>query len=166
MLNKFRRYNTAAGLIDPGDAIICAVSGGADSMALLGCLLALQEEYALTVSVLHCNHHLRPEADGDAAFVRDFCQARRIPFTCCDLDVTTQQRKTGQGLEDAARSLRYACFAQALPWDAKIATAHNAQDNLGDKPYPPGAGSKPPGSERDPALPGPDHPAAALCDPV
>ena len=47
MLNKFRRYNTAAGLIDPGDAIICAVSGGADSMALLGCLLALREEYAL-----------------------------------------------------------------------------------------------------------------------
>ena len=41
MLNKFRRYNTAAGLIDPGDAIICAVSGGADSMALLGCLLAV-----------------------------------------------------------------------------------------------------------------------------
>lgn len=130
MLNKFRRYNTAAGLIDPGDAIICAVSGGADSMALLGCLLALREEYALTVSVLHCNHHLRPEADGDAAFVRDFCQARHIPFTCCDLDVTTQQRKTGQSLEDAARSLRYACFAQAIPWDAKIATAHNAQDNL------------------------------------
>ena len=42
MLNKFRRYN--AGLIAPGDAIICAVSGGADSMALLGCLLALREE--------------------------------------------------------------------------------------------------------------------------
>ena len=81
MLNKFRRYNTAAGLIDPGDAIICAVSGGADSMALLGCLLALREEYALTVSVLHCNHHLRPEADGDAAFVREFCQAQRIPVS-------------------------------------------------------------------------------------
>ena len=166
MLNKFRRYNTAAGLIDPGDAILCAVSGGADSMALLGCLLALREEYALTVSVLHCNHHLRPEADGDAAFVRDFCQAQRIPFTCCDLDVTTQQRKTGQSLEDAARSLRYACFAQALPWDAKIATAHNAQDNLETSLIRLVRGTSPRGLERDPALPGPDHPAAALCDPV
>ena len=125
-------------------------------MALLGCLLALQEELR--------SHRQRaalqsPSASGERTATRHLSgiSARRgaSPSPAAICDVTTQQRKTGQGLEDAARSLRYACFAQAIPWDAKIATAHNAQDNLETMPYPHGAGSKPPGPERHPALPGP-----------
>ena len=131
MLNEFLQQNRQTGLIVPGDQIICAVSGGADSMALLWCLYRLKQQLQITVSALHCNHHLRPgDAEQDAAFVESFCQQHHIPLQVCDLDVAAQRRSSGQSEEEAARTLRYACFEKALPAAAKIATAHNADDNL------------------------------------
>ena len=123
MLNNLRAFNRAHGLIEKGDRIVCAVSGGADSMALLWSLYLLKEEWDLTVEAAHFNHHLRgEESDRDEAFVRDFCEGYGIP-----LYVGSAEVKPGRkGLEAAAREARYA-FLRTLP--GKIATAHTADDN-------------------------------------
>ena len=68
-------------LLTPGAAVIAAVSGGADSMALLFLLDEIREEFSLKLSVAHINHGLRgEEADRDEALVRDTCQRFGIPF--------------------------------------------------------------------------------------
>ena len=117
MLNKLRRFARQHQLICPGDSIICAVSGGADSMALLWALYLLKEEWRLKLSAAHFNHHLRgEESDRDEAFVREFCAGYGIP-----LHVGSGEVKPGKkGLEAAARDARYA-FLNSLP--GKIATA-------------------------------------------
>ena len=123
MLNKLRAFFREQKLIEPGDKIICAVSGGADSMALLWAMYLLKEEWRLDLSAAHFNHHLRgAESDRDEAFVRSFCEGYGIP-----LHVGSAEVKPGKkGLEAAARDARYA-FLRALP--GKIATAHTADDN-------------------------------------
>jgi len=123
MLNKLRAFSREQKLIEPGDKIICAVSGGADSMALLWAMYLLKEEWELDLSAAHFNHHLRgEESDRDEAFVRSFCEGYGIP-----LHVGAAEVKSGKkGLEAAARDARYA-FLRSLP--GKIATAHTADDN-------------------------------------
>lgn len=131
MLNSFQRFNADQNLIHPGDRILCAVSGGADSMALLWCLYRLQDRLEISLSALHCNHHLRGgDSDADAAFVADFCAAHGIACQVVDLDVSALQAATGQSLEAAARTLRYQALNRAAGPDGRIATAHTAQDNL------------------------------------
>ena len=123
MLNKLRQFSREQGLIVPGDSIVCAVSGGADSMALLWALYLLKDEWNLDLSAAHFNHNLRgDESDRDEAFVRDFCKGYGIP-----LYVGSSKVEAGKkGLEAAARDARYA-FLATLP--GKIATAHTADDN-------------------------------------
>lgn len=119
LLKQLRQYD----MIAPGDHVICAVSGGADSVALLFGMYLLREKLGITLSAAHFNHHLRgEESDRDEQFVRDFCDRYDIP-----LEVGSAQVVTGKkGLEAAARDARYAFFA-TLP--GKIATAHTADDN-------------------------------------
>ena len=123
MLSKLRELNRKYGLIHPGDSIICAVSGGADSMALLWAMYLLKDEWQLELSAAHFNHHLRgAESDRDEAFVREFCEGYGIPLHVGSGNVVTGPK----GLEAAARDARYA-FLRSLP--GKIATAHTADDN-------------------------------------
>lgn len=123
MLNKLlemlRRYD----MLQPGDSVTCAVSGGADSIALLWAMYLLREKLGVRLAAAHFNHHLRgAESDRDEAFVRDFCAQYDIP-----LYVGSGQVRPGvKGLEAAAREARYA-FLQTIP--GKIATAHTANDN-------------------------------------
>ena len=123
MLNKLRAFSRQQDLIRPGDAIVCAVSGGADSMALLWALYLLKEEWDLDLSAAHFNHHLRgAESDRDEAFVREFCDGYGIPLFVGEGRIVPGKK----GLEAAARDARYA-FLKTLP--GKIATAHTADDN-------------------------------------
>ena len=123
MLNKLREFSRQQGLIQPGDKIVCAVSGGADSMALLWALYLLKEEWNLDVSAAHFNHRLRgAESDRDEAFVREFCKGYGIPLHVGSGTIVPGKK----GLEAAARDARYA-FLRTLP--GKIATAHTADDN-------------------------------------
>ncbi len=123
MLNKLLAFIRQYDQIQPGDEIVCAVSGGADSVALLFALWLLREKLEISLSAAHFNHGLRgEESDRDAEFVRAFCGQYDIPLHMGAERVTAGEK----GLEAAARDARYA-FLQSLP--GKIATAHTADDN-------------------------------------
>lgn len=123
MLNKLLAFVRKQGLINPGDSITCAVSGGADSMAMLFALHLLKEKLKIQLSAAHFNHHLRgEESDRDEKFVRDFCDRYDIPLTVGHGCIVPGKK----GLEAAARDARYA-FLRSIP--GKIATAHTADDN-------------------------------------
>lgn len=110
-------------MIRTGDSVVCAVSGGADSMALLMAMYVLKEKLGITLSAAHFNHHLRgEESDRDEAFVRDFCHRLDIPLFVGSADVAAGPK----GLEAAAREARYAFLASL---SGKVATAHTADDN-------------------------------------
>ena len=123
MENQVLAFCRANRLIAPGDQVVCALSGGKDSVALLWCLYLLREKLGFTLSAAHVNHGLRPgEADRDEAFVRQLCQGYGIPLAVGRVQVQAR----GRGVEDAARRARYT-FLETLP--GKIATAHTADDN-------------------------------------
>ena len=128
MKAEVARFCREEGLFSAGDRVVCALSGGADSMAMLWCLHSLQAELGITVSAAHFNHRLRgAEADRDEAFVRAFCAGHGIALTVGSADVAQYAKDHGQSLEEAARECRYA-FLLSLPCD-KLATAHTADDN-------------------------------------
>ena len=112
-----------------GGRVLCAVSGGLDSMCLLD-YMARQPDFS--VGVAHFNHRLRgAEADRDESFVRDFCAARGIPFAAGSGDTRAFAEKEGLSIEEAARRLRYAFLNKAAEdggYDA-VFTAHHADDN-------------------------------------
>ena len=123
MLNKILAFNREYVLFSPGDKVICAVSGGADSMALLWGMYMLREKLGIILECAHFNHQLRgEESDRDAAFVRQFCEDYHIPFHYGKAKVVAGEK----GLEAAAREARYA-FLRSLP--GVVATAHTADDN-------------------------------------
>lgn len=121
MLNKLSA--ALRELVQPGERVFCAVSGGADSVALLFGMYLLREKFQLDLSAAHFNHHLRgEESDRDAEFVQEFCRGYAIPLVLGNAQV----RPGKKGLEAAAREARYA-FLRSLP--GKVATAHTADDN-------------------------------------
>lgn len=123
MLNKLASFIKAYDLIAPGDSVVCAVSGGADSIALLFGLYLLKDKLGFSLSAAHFNHHLRgAESDSDEAFVRRFCDRYDIALTVGQGEI----QPGAKGLEAAARDARYR-FLRSLP--GKIATAHTADDN-------------------------------------
>ncbi len=123
MLNKLRAFLKEQALLSPGDKVIAAVSGGADSVAMLFALYLLRDELGITLEAAHFNHHLRgAESDRDEAFVTDFCRRYDIPLHLGSGRIVPGKK----GLEAAARDARYA-FLRRLP--GKVVTAHTADDN-------------------------------------
>ena len=123
MLNKLQSFLGQYDMLQPEDTVICAVSGGADSMALLWGMYLIKEKWNIQVAAAHFNHRLRgAESDEDEAFVRSFCTGYDIPFYCGTAEVKPGEK----GLEAAAREARYAYFRTL---SGKIATAHTADDN-------------------------------------
>ena len=123
MMNKLERFLRENAMATPGDRVICALSGGADSVAMTFAFYLLKEKLGITLEAAHFNHHLRgEESDRDQRFVMDFCDRFEIP-----LHLGSGKVEPGpKGLEAAAREARYA-FLRSLP--GKIATAHTADDN-------------------------------------
>ena len=115
-------------LLQNGDHVVCAVSGGMDSVAMLHCLLSLREVLQITVSAAHYNHCLRGKAsDEDEAFVRRLCASRGIPLVSERGDVMARVRETGESVEEAARQMRYDFL---LRQEGLIAVAHHADDQV------------------------------------
>ena len=112
--------------------MLCAVSGGADSMCLLSMLLESRRELDISVVCAHFNHRLRgEESDRDENFVKGFCKERGVSFFSGSGDVLAYAGENGLGTEEAARTLRYAFLRETAEKTgaAYIATAHTADDN-------------------------------------
>ena len=123
MRNKLLKFIREQNLIAPGDTVICAVSGGADSVAMLFSMYLLREKLGITLEAAHFNHNLRGEESlRDETFVRELCTRYDIPFHVASGEIRPEKK----GLEAAARDARYA-FLESFP--GKIATAHTADDN-------------------------------------
>ena len=123
MLNKLLQQLKQEQMVAPGERVYCAVSGGADSVALLWGLYLLKDQLGFALEAVHFNHRLRgEESRRDEEFVRSLCARYDIPLTVGNGDIVPGPK----GLEAAAREARYAFFA-TLP--GKIATAHTADDN-------------------------------------
>ena len=112
--------------------VLCAVSGGADSICLLHVLDREKDALGITLAAAHYEHGIRgEESERDAAFTAAFCRERDIEFVCEHGDVPSYAAERHLGLEEAARELRYAFLtrcADSLGCDV-IATAHNLEDN-------------------------------------
>lgn len=120
-----------------GERVCVGVSGGADSVALLLALAAandarqVKEPLGIVLSAVHVHHGLRgEEADADEAFVREVCDRFSVPLTVERVDVAARQMAEGEGVEEAARELRYGAFWRLI--DARnadlVATAHTLDD--------------------------------------
>ena len=118
-------------MLIPGDRVAVAVSGGADSVALLRLLESLRGELGITLSVVHFDHSLRgAESSADAEFVRELAQRSRHDFILERQDVAAAAREHGWNLEDGSRRLRYGFFQRLVTQGraTRVAVAHTADD--------------------------------------
>lgn len=110
-------------------SVTVALSGGADSMALLNAFVSLKDQLGISVYAAHLNHMIRgAEADRDEAFVRKQCEELGVTLFCERADVPAFSKQSGKSLELAAREIRYEFLERV--GKGLIATAHNADDNL------------------------------------
>lgn len=120
-------------MLHRGEHVLVALSGGVDSSVLLDVLVRCKEKLGITVSAAHLNHMLRGEdADRDEVFVREKCEKLGVPFVSERTDIATLAEKRGQSIELCAREVRYEFLRRVKNEFCadKIATAHNANDNL------------------------------------
>ena len=116
-----------------GDTLVAAVSGGADSTAMLHFLHSIADEFGIALRAVHVNHGIRgAESDRDEAFVKAFCGKLNVPLEVFKInDIFAKARLAGQGLEEYARTARYNFFQElSATHNAKIATAHTQSDSM------------------------------------
>ncbi|HTW24904.1 MAG TPA: tRNA lysidine(34) synthetase TilS [Candidatus Baltobacteraceae bacterium] len=120
-----------SGMLSPGDRVGVAVSGGADSVALLRLLHGFRKRLGIALLVVHFDHRLRGvESDADAEFVAELARELKLEFVVDREDVAAAAARHKWNLEDAARRLRYEFFERVVG-EAKatrIAVAHTADD--------------------------------------
>ena len=118
-------------LLNPADRVAAAVSGGADSVALLRWLLQARAELGIVLSVAHFNHRIRgEESEGDQQFVANLAHTYDLPLHCAGEDVPAFASQNKLSLETAARRLRYAFLRRLIQTGLvdKVATAHTCDD--------------------------------------
>lgn len=130
-MEAFQSLCARENLLPENGVVLCALSGGADSVCLLHLLHERGKHQGFTVAAAHFNHQIRPEAGEDAAFCSDFCRQWKIPFYTRSEDISAYAARKGLTLEEAARERRYAFLRETAEeiHAAAIATAHNAEDN-------------------------------------
>src|SRR5246500_5236875 len=133
-MTKERRFAMQYSLLHAGERVCVAVSGGADSVALLLALAeanCAKEPLGVVLSAVHVHHGLRgAEADADEAFVQELCERLSVPLVVERVDVAGRQATEREGLEEAARELRYAVFRELMKSRKAdvVATAHTLDD--------------------------------------
>ncbi len=129
MKNKCLRAIAQYDMFNHGDRVVVALSGGADSVALLHFLHTHADDLGITVHAAHFNHGIRgAEADADAQFCQQLCEQLGIDIIVRKADIPALAAARHIGTEECARILRYE-FLQEVAKNAKIATAHTNSDS-------------------------------------
>lgn len=135
MWKKVYDYILEYQMLQPGDRVLAALSGGADSVCLLSVLKQISDQsdnFPLAIRAVHVHHGLRgEEADRDVRFVKELCEHLAVPLKVVYRDVPRYAREHGSSIEEAGRELRYEALQEdAAGWEAaKIAVAHHQDDN-------------------------------------
>ena len=129
MLNKFLKTIEKYNMLSKGDSVTVALSGGADSVALLLALKKIEGDLDLSLSACHVNHNLRgEEAKRDENFCVELCKKLGVPIHVASVDVISKSKRDRLSTEMAARDLRYEALENFAK--GKIATAHTLSDSL------------------------------------
>jgi tRNA(Ile)-lysidine synthase len=131
LVSRVRDAITSRGLLRAGERVAVAVSGGADSVALLLLLIDLRKQLGVVVSVAHFNHKLRgKDSDNDERFVSKLAAKYGLVFHSAQLDVGAKAKRDKANLEDTARRTRYEFFEGLVQRGHvdKVAVAHTADD--------------------------------------
>ena len=125
-----RRAIVKHGMLARGDKVLCAVSGGPDSVAMLHVLSELAPELGVTLAVCHFDHGLRADSHEDAAFVSGMCDAMGIECVTERVELAALLKGRHVNKQAAAREYRYAFFDRAADGLGanKIAVGHTADD--------------------------------------
>ena len=126
VLKTIQKYK----LIESGDKIVIAVSGGPDSMCLLDVLRKLKEKLKIEIVVAHVNHSIREEADSETLYIKEYCNKHDIEIYIKKENVIELAKIDKIGLEEEGRKVRYKFFDEVLEKANanKIAIAHNMND--------------------------------------
>ncbi|MBO5874013.1 MAG: tRNA lysidine(34) synthetase TilS, partial [Rikenellaceae bacterium] len=126
---RVQRFIDEKALLTPSDKVLVALSGGADSVALIRVLLSL----GYTCECAHCNFHLRgEESDRDETFVRHLCQKLNVKLHITHFDTNEFAKEQHLSIEMAARKLRYDWFEELRKQNdaSAIAVAHHRDDSV------------------------------------
>lgn len=124
-LTVIERYH----MLTNGATVVVALSGGADSIALISFLNSIKEGYNIKVIAAHINHGIRgEEANKDEAFVEQYCKKENIELKILRTDIPAISKQTGESEEECGRRIRYEFF-ESINQNAIIATAHTKSDN-------------------------------------
>lgn len=129
LLDHFQNFVQQEGLIQEGDRILLALSGGVDSMVMAHLFLRAKIEFGGA----HCNFRLREdESDQDEAFLRAWAQSHELPFYCTSFDTTDLARQSQTSVQVLARELRYDWLEKIrISYSfTTIATAHHLNDSI------------------------------------
>ena len=129
-------YSKKNNLILPGDQVLLAFSGGADSLYLLYFLIELQKHIAFSLEAMHIHHGIREEeAERDLEFAKKRAADWNVPFSFVKVDVPRYSKEEGKGLEEGARILRYGALEKRrTEWEreggrvTKLALAQHMDD--------------------------------------
>ncbi|WP_082087773.1 tRNA lysidine(34) synthetase TilS [Domibacillus indicus] len=130
---EVKRFMKKKEMVERGDHIAVAVSGGVDSMALLFFLNKQRLHLGITVSAIHVDHMLRGgESLEDLRFVEEFCREIDVPFFGRRANAKHEAEVSHSSIQKAARNVRYALFEQGMDelGANKLATAHHADDQV------------------------------------
>jgi tRNA(Ile)-lysidine synthase len=131
-VDKVADWVSQHSLLSRGDRVIVAVSGGPDSIALLTILHTLAAELDLTLAAAHYDHLIRKGTKREKNLVEKRCASLGIPLITGSGDVPSASRRTGKGIEETARMMRYRFFEEAATsWKAdSVALGHNLDDQV------------------------------------
>ena len=128
VLETIKKYN----LIEDGDKVVVAVSGGPDSITMLDILNEIKNEKIIDfeISVAHINHMIRKEAKSDELYVKNYCEEKNIDFYSKSIDVLKLANNNKTGTEEMGRIVRYKFFDEVLEKTGsnKVSIAHNKND--------------------------------------
>ena len=132
VLETIKKYN----MVENGEKVVLAVSGGPDSICMLDILNDIKNDETIDMNfeivVAHVNHMIRKEAEEDAKYVKKYCEEKQIEFYSKSIDVQKMANNNKIGLEEAGRKARYDFFDEILEKTnaQKIAIAHNKNDKV------------------------------------